>query len=169
MCCELLAENTARKKLPKSRHLSTIPQLCRTISSQLRQVSTIGKKIVKNQYLPHMSPQYGELGPLAADIDPVVWGTTANFNGFRVLAALLHGTRVLRVSHTLRHWTEAPPIFDRAAITLGIGPHSSSLWFLSFFFSFLAYSQRSHTWCLPYFHTWCGPQFSQLGQLSNSS
>jgi len=30
-------------------------------------------------------------GPLAAEIDPVVWDTPANFNGFRVLAALLHG------------------------------------------------------------------------------
>ena len=30
-------------------------------------------------------------GPLSAEIDPVVWGTPANFNGFRVLAALLHG------------------------------------------------------------------------------
>jgi len=29
--------------------------------------------------------------PTAAEIDPVVWGTPANFNGFRVLAALLHG------------------------------------------------------------------------------
>jgi len=29
--------------------------------------------------------------PLAAEIDPVVWGTPANFNGFRVLAELLHG------------------------------------------------------------------------------
>jgi len=28
------------------------------------------------------------LGPLAAEIGPVVWGTPANFNGFRVLAAL---------------------------------------------------------------------------------
>jgi len=26
-------------------------------------------------------------GPLAAEIGPVVWGTLANFNGFRVLAA----------------------------------------------------------------------------------
>jgi len=34
-----------------------------------------------------MSPQYGELGPLAAEIGPVVWGTPANFNGFCVLAA----------------------------------------------------------------------------------
>jgi len=29
--------------------------------------------------------------PLAAEIDPVVWGTPANFNGFHVLAELLHG------------------------------------------------------------------------------
>jgi len=41
-------------------------------------------------------------GPLAAEIDPVVWGTPANFNGFRVLATLLHGTPVLGVSQTLR-------------------------------------------------------------------
>ena len=40
-------------------------------------------------------------GPLVAEIDPVVWGTPANFNAFRVLAALMHGTRVLGVSHTL--------------------------------------------------------------------
>jgi len=31
-------------------------------------------------------------GPLTAEIDPVVWGTPANFNRFCVLAALLHGT-----------------------------------------------------------------------------
>ena len=41
-------------------------------------------------------------GPLAAEIGPVVWGTPANFNGFRVLAALLHGTPVVGVSQTLR-------------------------------------------------------------------
>jgi len=29
-------------------------------------------------------------------------GTPANFNGFRVLAALLHGTLVVGVSQTLR-------------------------------------------------------------------
>jgi len=42
------------------------------------------------------------LGPLAAEIGPVVWGTPADFNGFRVLAALLHGTPVVGVSQTLR-------------------------------------------------------------------
>jgi len=30
------------------------------------------------------------VGPLAAEIGPVVWDTPANFNGFRVLAALLN-------------------------------------------------------------------------------
>jgi len=48
MCCTRLAENTGRKKVAKKRHLRTIAQLCRAISSQLRHVSTIGKKIVKH-------------------------------------------------------------------------------------------------------------------------
>jgi len=39
----------------KNRHLGTIAQLCRAISSQLRHVSTIEKKLVKHQYLLYMS------------------------------------------------------------------------------------------------------------------
>jgi len=39
-------------------------------------------------------------GPLAAEIVSLVWGTLGNFNGFRVLAALLHGTLVVGVSQT---------------------------------------------------------------------
>jgi len=49
------------KKSPKIRHLGTIAQLCRAISLQLRHVLTIGKKLVKQQYLSHTSSQYGEL------------------------------------------------------------------------------------------------------------
>jgi len=43
-----------------------------------------------------------KFGPLTADIDSGVWGIPANFNGFRVLSALLHGSQVVSVSHTLR-------------------------------------------------------------------
>ena len=43
-CCMRLAENTGRQKVSKNRHLGTITQLYRAISSQLRHVSTIGKK-----------------------------------------------------------------------------------------------------------------------------
>jgi len=45
------------KKSPSGHHRTTLGY----ISSQLRHVSTIGKKLVKHQYLVHMSPQYGEL------------------------------------------------------------------------------------------------------------
>ena len=38
--------------------------------------------------------------PLTAQIRWRVWSTPANFNGFRVLAALLHGTLVVGVSRT---------------------------------------------------------------------
>jgi len=42
-------------------------------------------------------------GLLTAEIRWRVWGTPANFNGFRVLAALLHSTLVVGVSQTLWH------------------------------------------------------------------
>jgi len=73
------------KNREKDRHLGTIAQFCRAISLELRHISTIGKKRVKQQYLPHTSPQFGELGPLAAEIGSLVWCTPTNFNGFRVL------------------------------------------------------------------------------------
>ena len=41
-------------------------------------------------------------GSLAAEIGPVVWGAPANFSGFHVLAALLHGTPAVGVSQTLQ-------------------------------------------------------------------
>jgi len=62
-CCMRLTENTAHKNAAKNRHLSTIAQLSQVISSQLRHVSTIGKKLVKQQYVLQMSAQYGELRP----------------------------------------------------------------------------------------------------------
>jgi len=46
MCCTRVAENTGRKKSPKNRHLGTMAQLRRAVSSQLRHVLTIGKKRV---------------------------------------------------------------------------------------------------------------------------
>ena len=78
-----LPENTGRKKSPKIRHLGSIAQLCLAVSLQPRLVSTIEKKPFKQQYLLH---NMVNIGPLAAEIGSLVWGTTANFNGLRVLA-----------------------------------------------------------------------------------
>jgi len=63
MCCTRLAENAAPKKVAKNDHLGTIAQLCRAISSQPRHVSTIGKKLVKQQYVLQTFPQRCELRP----------------------------------------------------------------------------------------------------------
>jgi len=70
-------------------------------------------------------------GPLTAKIGSGVWGTPANFNGFYVLAALLHGNQVVSVAKLCGVEQRAPPVFDRATITMGIGRHSS---FLLFYF-----------------------------------
>ena len=50
-----------------------------------------------------MSTQCGELGPLAAEFVSLVWGTPGNLNGFRVLAALLHGVSQTAALNRRRH------------------------------------------------------------------
>ena len=64
------------------------------------------KKLVKQQYVLHMPHNMVNFGALAAEIVSLVWGTPANFNGFRFLSALLHCTLVVGVSQTLQRWTE---------------------------------------------------------------
>jgi len=58
------------------------------------------KNLVKQQYLLRMSSKIANIGPLASEICWRVWGIPANFSGFRVLPALLHGTLVVGVSQT---------------------------------------------------------------------
>ena len=123
MWCTRLAGNTGRKNDAKNRHLRTIAQLSLAISSQLRHVSKIGKKLVKQQYLLHVSLQCGKLRP------------TSGWDRFISLGDPSKFQRVSRLgSVTARHSTSgrqpncgveqtAPPVFGTAAITLGIGPH----------------------------------------------
>jgi len=73
-----------------------------------------------------MSPQYGELR-LTNSWDPS--GSLRHPRKFQRVSRLGSVTAwhvVVGISQTLRRWTEAPPVFGRATITLGIGPHSSS-------------------------------------------
>jgi len=166
--------------MQKNRHLSTIAQLCRPVFSQLRHVSTIGKKLL-NSYISSMCfPNMVNFGPLLAEIGLGVW-EFGQPSKFRVLASLLHRRRTTEVNQTLHDVWPSPGLvhymyifrsscpvtefcqvqdsllefsyignvnawqsssgrqpnsatftrgrhlyFDRVAITLGIGPHSSS-------------------------------------------
>jgi len=96
-----LTGNAGPKKPPKMRHLGTIAQLCRAISSRLRRVSTIGKNLLNSNISPTCPYNMVNFGPPMAEICWRVWGTPANFNGFRVLAAVLHSTVVVGVSQTV--------------------------------------------------------------------
>jgi len=198
MCCTWLARNTGRKnnaKKSSSAHHHTTLLGC--IFATKARIDN-RKKLVKQQYLLHMSPQYGKLQPsngwdqfgslghpckfkrvshlafvtaatsltggqpnFARCLD-VSWAGTLYiyFRGLLplmefcpvqyslyvqllrsfILAALLHGTPGAGGSQALWHVTRngitellqrAPPIFSWAAITLGIGPHSSCLSFSS--------------------------------------
>jgi len=81
------------------------------------------KKLVKQQYISSTCPRnMVNFGPLAAEIVSLLWGTPANFNGFRVLAALLHGTPVVGVSQTLRRWTEGATCIRQGGHYIGHWP-----------------------------------------------
>jgi len=97
-----LAENAGCKKLPKSGHLRTIVQLGPATSSQLKHISTIGKNMLSSNISFRCPHNMVNFGPLAAEIDLVVCGIPPNFNSFRILAVLLHGSQVVSVSQTLR-------------------------------------------------------------------
>ena len=63
MCCTRLAGNTGRKndakKSPSSHHRTTLSGYIFATKARIDNP----KKLVKQQYLPHMSSQYGELRP----------------------------------------------------------------------------------------------------------
>jgi len=51
-------------------------------------------------------------GPLTAEIGSGVWGTPANFNGFRLLRSLLHRRRSPEANQTLKDvWQSPAPTF----------------------------------------------------------
>jgi len=101
MCCLRLAANTGRKKVAKNRHLGTIAQLRRTgyIFAIKARIDNRKNLLSSNIFsrCPHTMVNFGLL---AAEIVSLVWGTPANFNWFRVLAALLYVTLVVGVSQT---------------------------------------------------------------------
>jgi len=129
------------QKSPKIRHLGTIVHLCPAISSQLRHISTIGKKLNSNKS-PTCPYNMVNFGPVTGEICWRVWGTPTNFNGFRVLAALLHGTLVVGVSQTValcrgRHLYSAgrPSRWALVHISSSLFLHPTVGWSLTSLFS----------------------------------
>ena len=133
MCCTRLSENTGRKKSPFWHHRTTLQGYIFGTKA-----STMGKNLLNSNSSSTCPDNIVNFGLLTAEIRWRVWGTAANFNGFRFLAALLHGIYQWASARVCGVEQRAPPTFGRATIPLGIGPHSSSFFFfflLSFFSS----------------------------------
>jgi len=90
------------QKLPSVHHRTTLSGYVFATKA----LSTIGKNLLNSNTSSTCHYNMVKFAPLTAEICWRVWGTTANFNGFRVLAAILHGTLVVGVSQTLRRWTD---------------------------------------------------------------
>jgi len=87
------------KKLPSGHHRTT---LLGYIFATKAGIDNQKKNLLNSSISPTCPHTMGNFGPLTAETGSEVWGTPANFNGFLVLAALLHGTLVVGVSQTLQ-------------------------------------------------------------------
>jgi len=164
MCCTRLAENTGHKKSPKICHLRTMAQFCRAVSSQLRHALTIGKKILlDNTVSSTCSHNMVNFGPLAAEIGLPVWGTTANFNGFRMLASLLHRRRSTDVNQTLHDVWPSPELVQYIYIASnGILPCAEFALRPRLAFSYIGSVTAQHS------SSACQPNFAVLYKAWNS-
>jgi len=116
----------SRQKSPSGHHRTTLSGC--SFATKAR-VDNWEKNLLSSNMFSRCPHSMVNFGPLRDEIGLPVWGTPANFNEFRNLAELLHGSQVVGVRQTLRCWTEGAtyvPQGRRAATTLGIGPHSSS-------------------------------------------
>ena len=100
------------KNCKKNRRLGTIAQFCRAISSQLRQVSPIGKKLLSSNISSTCPHHMVNFSLLAAEIVSLVWNTPANFNGFRVFASLLQRRRSTEANQTFHNVCPLPELVD---------------------------------------------------------
>jgi len=107
--------------MQKNRHLCTVAELCRAISSQLRHVSTIGKNLLNSNIstCPHNMANFD---PLTAEIGSWVWDSTANFNVFRVLASLLQWRRSPEANQTLHDVWPSPGLVHYVFISRALAP-----------------------------------------------
>jgi len=94
-----LAENTGSKKSPPGHRRTTLLDYFFATKAL---IDNRKKNLLSSNVSPTRPYNMANFSPLAAEICWRVWGTPANFNGFRVLAASLHGIPVLGVSQTLR-------------------------------------------------------------------
>jgi len=88
----------SRQKSPSGHHPTTLSGY---IFATKACMDNRKKNFLSSNIYPTRPHNMVNFGRLATEIISLVWGTPANFKGFRVLAALLHGSQIVGVSQTL--------------------------------------------------------------------
>jgi len=135
-CCTGLAEIQDAKKSPKITIWATSHNLSGYIFATAARIDN-RKNLSNSSMFSRCRHNIVNFGPLAAEVSSGVWGTPTNFNGFRLGSVAARYSSKWASAKLCGVEQRAPPIFGRATITLGIGPHSSFVLFLSFFFLFV--------------------------------
>ena len=95
----------SRQKSPSGHHHTTLSGYIFATKARIDN-RKIGKNLLSSNMSSTCPHNMVNFDLLAAEIGWPVWGTPPNFNGLRVFAALLHSSKVVSVSQTLRHWAE---------------------------------------------------------------
>jgi len=90
------------QKIAKSRHLLYRTTLSGYMFATEAHIDNWKKNLLSSIISSKCPHNMVNFSLLVAEIGPVVRGTPVNFNGLRILSALLHGTPVVGVSQTLR-------------------------------------------------------------------
>jgi len=94
-----LAENTGCRQSPSGHHRTTLSGYIFVTEGP---IGNRKKNLLNSNTSSTCPDNMVNFGPPEAEIGLGVWSTPANFSGFRVLAALLHGTLVVGVSQSLQ-------------------------------------------------------------------
>jgi len=93
----------SRQRSPSGHHRTTLSGY---IFARKARIDNRKKNLLSSNMSSTCPHNMVNFGLLAAEIGLPVWGTPPNFNGLRVLAALLHSSKVMSISQTLRRRTE---------------------------------------------------------------
>jgi len=119
-----LAKSRGRTKSPKIRHLGTVAQLSGYIFATKARIDN-QKKLLDSNISPTCPHNMVNFGPLAAELVRLfgapkqIWMRFASWRRYCTAFEQWAPAKLCGVEQ------RAPPIFGRAAITLGLGPHSS--------------------------------------------
>jgi len=105
MCCTRLAGNAWPKNSPFGHHRTT---LSGCILAAKARIDSQKKNLLNSNISLTCPYNMVNFGPLAAEIVSLVWGTLANFNGFRVLASLLQRRLSAEANQTLHDVWPSP-------------------------------------------------------------